>query len=37
MFAEERPALPAAPVEPLRYYRFGVRTVHPDGCIDVEA
>jgi hypothetical protein len=25
------------PVEPFRYYRFGDRTVHLDGCIEVEA
>jgi transposase len=37
MFAEERPALQPLPVEPFRYYRFGVRTVHLDGCVEVEA
>ncbi len=37
MFAEERPALQVLPVEPFRYYRFGVRTVHLDGCVEVEA
>jgi len=37
MFAEERPHLRALPVEPFRYYRFGVRTVHLDGCVEVEA
>lgn len=37
MFAEERPALLPLPVEPFRYYRFGERTVHPDGCVEVEA
>ncbi len=37
MFAEERPALGPLPVEPFRYYRFGVRTVHLDGCVEVEA
>lgn len=37
MFAEEQPALGALPVEPFRYYRFGVRTVHLDGCVEVEA
>ena len=25
------------PVEPFRYYRFGGRTVHLDGCVEVEA
>ena len=37
MFAEERPALRPLPVEPFRYYRFGDRTVHLDGCVEVEA
>jgi transposase len=37
MFAEERPALGPLPVEPFRYYRFGARTVHLDGCVEVEA
>ena len=37
MFAEERPALGPLPLEPFRYYRFGVRTVHLDGCVEVEA
>jgi transposase len=37
MFAEERPTLQALPVEPFRYYRFGVRTVHLDGCVEVDA
>jgi transposase len=37
MFAEERPALRALPVEPFRYYRYGLRTVHLDGCVEVEA
>jgi transposase len=37
MFAEEQPALGPLPLEPFRYYRFGVRTVHLDGCIEVEA
>src|SRR5882762_10546969 len=37
MFAEEQPALQPLPVEPFRYYRFGVRTVHLDGCVEVEA
>jgi len=37
MFAEERPTLRSLPVEPFRYYRFGDRTVHLDGCIEVEA
>jgi hypothetical protein len=37
MFAEERPALLALPVEPFRYYQYGERTVHLDGCVEVEA
>ena len=37
MFAEERPTLRPLPVEPFRYYRFGDRTVHLDGCVEVDA
>jgi len=37
MFAEEKPALLALPLEPFRYYAFGERTVHLDGAIEVEA
>jgi transposase len=37
MFAEERPALGPLPLEPFRYYRYGARTVHLDGCVEVEA
>jgi transposase len=37
MFAEERPALGPLPLEPFRYYRYGDRTVHLDGCVEVEA
>jgi transposase len=37
MFAEERPALLALPIEPFRYYQYGERTVHLDGCVEVEA
>jgi transposase len=37
MFAEERPSLLPLPVEPFRYYLHGVRTVHLDGCVEVEA
>ncbi len=36
MFAEERPALRPLPVEPFRYYAFGKRGVHLDGCVEVE-
>ena len=37
MFAEEKPALLPLPVEPFRYYRYSDRTVHLDGCVEVEA
>ena len=37
MFAEEKPALLPLPLEPFRYYQYGERTVHPDGCVEVEA
>ena len=37
MFAEEKPFLQALPLEPFRYYQYGVRTVHLDGCVEVEA
>jgi transposase len=37
MFAEERPALVSLPLEPFRYYQFGTRTVHLDGCVEVDA
>src|SRR5437867_8158526 len=36
MFAEERPALQPLPLEPFRYYQFGTRTVHLDGCVEVD-
>ncbi len=36
MFAEEKPALQPLPVEPFRYYQYGERTVHLDGCVEVE-
>ena len=36
MFAEERPHLRPLPVEPFRYYRFGERTVHLDGHVEVD-
>jgi hypothetical protein len=36
MFAEEKPYLLPLPVEPFRYYRFGERKVHLDGCVEVE-
>jgi transposase len=37
MFAEEQPMLGPLPLEPFRYYRYGERTVHLDGCVEVEA
>jgi hypothetical protein len=37
MFAEEQPALQPLPLEPFRYYRFDVRTVHLDGCVEIDA
>jgi transposase len=37
MFAEEKPALLSLPLEPFRYYQYGERAVHLDGCIEVEA
>src|SRR5476649_532376 len=37
MFAEEKPFLQTLPVEPFRYYQYGERTVHLDGCVEVEA
>jgi transposase len=37
MFAEEQPTLGPLPLEPFRYYQFGDRTVHLDGCVEVEA
>ena len=37
MFAEERPALQPLPLEPFRYYQYAERTVHLDGCVEVEA
>jgi len=37
MFAEEKPFLQTLPLEPFRYYQYGERTVHVDGCVEVEA
>ena len=37
MFAEEKPSLQPLPLEPFRYYQYGERTVHLDGCVEVEA
>jgi len=35
MFTEERPHLLPLPLEPFRYYEYGTRTVHLDGCVEV--
>src|SRR2546427_7461754 len=37
MFAEEKPFLVPLPLEPFRYYQYGERTVHLDGCVEVDA
>ncbi|MBA3257071.1 MAG: hypothetical protein H0T64_10540 [Pyrinomonadaceae bacterium] len=37
MFAEEKPHLLQLPLEPFRFYQYGERTVHLDGCVEVEA
>jgi transposase len=37
MFAEEKPLLQPLPLEPFRYYQYGTRTVHLDGCVEVDA
>jgi transposase len=37
MFTEEKPFLQPLPLEPFRYYQYGTRTVHLDGCVEVEA
>jgi transposase len=37
MFAEEKPFLLSLPLEPFRYYQYGERTVHLDGCVEVDA
>ena len=36
MFAEEKPFLQILPIEPFRYYQYGERVVHLDGCVEVE-
>jgi len=36
MFAEEKPFLQPLPIEPFRYYQYGERVVHLDGCVEVE-
>ena len=37
MFAEEKPSLQSLPIGPFRYYQYGERVVHLDGCVEVEA
>jgi transposase len=37
MFLEEKPQLLPLPLEPFRYYQYGERVVHLDGCVEVEA
>jgi hypothetical protein len=37
MFVEEKPSLLPLPLEPFRYYQYGERVVHLDGCVEVEA
>ena len=37
MFLEEKPHLMPLPLEPFRYYQYGERVVHLDGCVEVEA
>jgi len=37
MFAEEKPALSPPPLEPFRYYEYGQRVVHLDGCVEIAA
>jgi transposase len=36
MFAEEKPHLSPLPLEPFRYYRYGKRTVHLDGHVEID-
>ena len=35
MFEEERPALQPLPIQSFRYFEYGKRVVHLDGCIEV--
>ncbi len=37
MFAEEKLTLLPLPLEPFRSYQYGKRSVHLDGCVEVEA
>ena len=35
MFAEEQPHLRPLPLAPFRYYQYGTRIVHLDGCVEI--
>ena len=37
MFAEEKTHLLPLPLEPFRFYQYGQRVVHLDGCVEIEA
>ena len=37
MFAEEQPALRPLPLTPFRYYQYGTRVVHLDGCVEIDS
>ncbi|MFQ5506390.1 MAG: IS21 family transposase [Planctomycetota bacterium] len=37
LFAEEKPSLQSLPAGSFRYFQYGVRTVHLDGCVEVDA
>jgi len=36
MFSDEKPHLKTLPSEPFRYFEYGTRTVHLDGCVEVK-
>lgn len=36
MFADELSHLSPLPIEPFRYYQFGTRIVHLDGCVEID-
>jgi len=36
MVADEQPHLRPLPVEPFRYYNYGDRVVHMDGCVEID-
>jgi len=37
MFSEEKPSLQVIPLEPSSYHQYGKRTIHIDGCVEVDA